>query len=256
MVGGVQSYKLGFDFKTQTAADITGWVRGIFMGETEQQVRMGNPPTITTVDNSTGKSPLQAKAKVVAIFGTTLPMAAMRLVENELAAAIRRSTSTLTGALSNVGGNWQWLHLTADGKVQPVQGGRLVTFGPGDALILRPAPGRIVDKNGRGYAWMVNTWVASGFRGRGIESKGLLTTASGLSTSKPRKGRPPKKPPQRIGFMLAAVQNIRRKGEFRQFHIKVSFGRWDNSAINLSRIGAGPLTPSIIIRPRVSTRRG
>lgn len=253
LVGQVEAFSLKFDITKQTTADIQHWIRGIYAGEVEKQKRLGNPPTITTVDNNTGKSPMSAEKKIVAIFGVVLPMSAMAIVERELRSAIRRATSTLTGDLSNVSGNWQWLHLTQDGRTELVTGGRLASFGPGDALILRPTPGRINSRGGKNYVWMMNTYAKSGFTGRQVESKGTLTTASGLSTANPRKprmGRKPKKAPQNVGFMLAAVQNIRRKAEFRQFNIKVSFGRWDGTAGN--RLG---LTPSILIRPKVTRAR-
>jgi hypothetical protein len=228
-VGQARTITLKADMQRQTKADIQNWIRGIALAEVSEQTRAGNPPALITVDNKVGASISQAERKVVVVFGTTLVESAIRLVELELAAAIRRSTVTRSGKLSDIAGSWQWLRLGARGGARALRAGEPLTFSYGDALVLRPIPGTLP------YAMTVNSLVAGGGKLKGIQK---------------RKDRKEGKAPQSIGFMLTAIQRLRRRPEFREFQIKVTFSARGGESYQ----GKG-LTPGILIRPRLRGRQ-
>ena len=81
-----------FEMPLQTRADLHAILVGIAKEETEQQLRLENPPQVVEVDNRTNVPLDQAERKIVVLYGVHLAAGAMRLVETELQAAINAST--------------------------------------------------------------------------------------------------------------------------------------------------------------------
>jgi hypothetical protein len=214
------------EIRTQSLADVRSMIRGITFEETNQQLRIGNPPTLLEVDARTGKRVEDVDKRTVVLYGVMLAASAMREVEMELAGAIARSTTMRSGQLGNVGGNWQWLYIPKGGAPRPTTPGNAPPFfGAGDRLVLVPKD--------IGYATLTNRNVARG---------GRLVAPIG------RKGRPAKSKQNR-GYFFWAAEGVRKRIAFKQFHVRVVFSKAHMVAGELMTRTSG--TGMIVISPRV-----
>jgi len=229
-LGGQQFTRatLAAEINIQSKADLHSMLVGITREDTAQQQRMGNPPQLVEVDNTTNRPVESVERKVVVIFGTALARAAMRMAETELAANIRRATVLRTGRLSNVQANWEWRFIPRGGSPRVVTSGTPPsTLSQGDKLVLVPAQVP--------YATAVNRAVANSGR--------LTPKATGRRKSPP-------KSQQRMGFLAATTAALRRRSEFKQFAVYAEFTKSHAVAGEVYAHGTGVIT----IRPRFRVR--
>jgi hypothetical protein len=146
----VESFNLVVDISTQGIDDLHYILRQTVGEATAEQIRNDNPPNFILVDGR--EKPLaDVRYKAEIFFGAFLQRALMAAIEQSLHKAILATTTTQSGALSNIRANWQWT-LISGGTRQPLGGPQdIKTFAQGDALILSPKIG---------YAGRVNSLVA------------------------------------------------------------------------------------------------
>lgn len=187
VVGKTETFTLRDDINKQSLDDIQQLMKTIAADETEQQIRLGNPPSRIITDNREGKPATQAEKRIEVIFGASLPRLAMVTVEQALLAAIRKSTGVRSGGLVDLG-NWEWIYLH-DGTETTLNGPQeLAQFKHGDIVLLRPK----LD-----YASIVNNVVAN------QGSVGFKTKGGGLG----------------MGFFGFAAQAAKRNPQLRNFTI-------------------------------------
>jgi hypothetical protein len=130
---------LTFDTQAQSLADLNWSIRHITTKDTAEQIKLGNPPSDITVDNSATKPLELARKKTVVLFGTTLASTTMRLVETTLKQMIDRATAPRSGRLRNVSGAWRWKYIAPDGATRVVSAATpLPVFVRGSMLVLEP----------------------------------------------------------------------------------------------------------------------
>ena len=153
----VSRFTLAREINLQSMADLRSMLVGITREDTAQQITLGNPPHIVSVDNMTNKPVEQAERKVVVLFGSALAKAAMQMVETELRQAIFSSTYARTFKLSNLS-NWQWRYVKKGGTTTVVTSANPpASLAQGDFLVLTPvnvpyasAANKRVARSGRG----------------------------------------------------------------------------------------------------------
>jgi hypothetical protein len=213
------------EMRTQSLADVRSMIAGTTFEQTNQQLRIGNPPTLLEVDGRAGRRVEDVDKRTVVLYGAILAASAMRQVEVELAGAIARATTPRSGRLGNVAGSWQWLFIPKGGAARPVSSAAPPpTFAAGDQLVLIP--------KGAPYATIVNRHVARG---------GHLNRA-------PRKGRAPPRAKQNKGFLFWAAEATRKRAAFKQFGVKVVFSKAHSVAGEVMTRTSG--TGMIVIRAR------
>jgi hypothetical protein len=222
------------EIMAQSLEDVRTMLREITIRETQAQIDRGNPPQLVEVDGQAGKPVTKAEKRTVVIFGATLAAAAMRIVEVQLAAAIRASTVTRSGALADIAGHWQWLLVTRSGAQRVSAGSPPAALTAGDRLILMPV--------GVPYATNVNQAVD----GRLKRAGGVVREAK-LTRRRRAKGRGAESKGAAIGFLEAATSRLKGRSDFRQFSIYVAFTRTRPVPGERSRMQGSPM---IVIRPR------
>ena len=130
--------QFSFEVQAQGISDIRSMMINLMVNDTEQQIELGNPPQITSVDNKTDRHIEDIERKATIIFGTVLAKEAMQLVVRELERAIIGLELKDTGALSNLQ-NWQWVFIRkGQGPLNISSGAPLGAFTQGDQLVLSP----------------------------------------------------------------------------------------------------------------------
>jgi hypothetical protein len=207
VLGGEQvtSQRLSVEMQEQSLADLQWMLRFIAQRDTVEQIKLGNPPSITTIDGKASEELSTAQKRVEVLFGSRLATQAMRMVETTLRLNIQKATNAHTGKLANVTANWRWRLVT------PGKGSRVVTsastlpaFQRGSLLVLEPY--------GVPYATRVNSRVLGG---GGLRSRRTPRIAKGTFG--------PPKPKQPVGFLRATVEALRSRAEFKSFSVIVEF---------------------------------
>jgi hypothetical protein len=205
-VGGerFQSERFDQEVQAQSLADIRAYMRQLVEDDTNEQIRLGNPPQLLEVDARTGKLLADIQRRAVVTFGTALPKAAMRIIEDALFDAIARTTDPVSGTLSNPS-NWSWFYDDGGGRPVVVRSpDQIKAFGPRARLVLKPV--------GVPWAAVVNARV----------SKGGALSIVGKTSKKNPNARASKKN-QKLGFMAWAARTVKKRPEFRQFSVYVAF---------------------------------
>lgn len=205
-LGGQTMTRERFDqeIAAQSLSDIRAYMRQLVEDDTDEQIRLGNPPQLLEVDSRTGKLLADIQRRAVVTFGTALPKAAMRIIEQALFEAIAKTTEERTGTLSNPS-NWSWFYDDGNGRPVVVRSPEQIkAFGPRARLVLKPV--------GVPWAAVVNARV----------SKGGALSIAGKTTKKNQTARPAKKN-QKLGFMAWAARTVKKRSEFRQFSVYVAF---------------------------------
>lgn len=203
--------------------DIRSMLIDIIGNETATQINLGNPPSITFVDDSKSKPVSAVNKKIIVLFGTQLPVSALKIIERLLISNIQNSTDSVTGALSDIN-NWEWRHIR-NGRQIPITG-PTISFGPRDFIVLRPK---------LAYASAVNKRVASGSRAMDYHA---------LNT---RKGRKTAKRNQKLGFMAMTARQTRGFAEFVPFSVTVGMTSAFKVPGEVRKIGG---TAYLLIAPR------
>jgi hypothetical protein len=220
----VSRFTLVRELQAQSNADLHSMLVGITREDTAQQIRLGNPPHIVTVDNMTNKPLEQVERKVVVLFGSALAKAAMGMVERELRQAIGRSTYTRSGRLSNLS-NWQWRYVKNGGVTTVVTSANPpASLSQGDFLVLTP----------------VNVRYASAANKRVAKSGRLNSVVTKFSRKFPPKST------QNMGFLAATTNALRRRSEFALLSVSVVHTQKFAVAGEVRKYGTGV----IVIRPR------
>ena len=226
-LGGVRFAKDTFlvELQTQSVADVRSYIFTTTVQQTAQQIAIGNPPQLLTVDDRTGKPLEDVEKKSVVIFGVALPATAMRQVEIELASAISRATTARSGALAGITSSWQWLFIPKGGGPRTVTSAAPpASFASGDQLVLLP---RDVP-----YATITNRNVVRGGR--------LIRRGWERRAAKSR---------QNLGFLATATAAVRSKSVFKQFSVSAVFSKNHMVAGEIMTRTSG--TGMIVIRPRI-----
>lgn len=130
--------RFALELNEQSLADIRAYMHDLIVDDTQQQINLGNPPNISTVDGRTDKRIEDIQRQAVVIFGAALPKEAMQLVVRELQRAIISLDLKDTGALSNMQ-NWQWVFIRkGQGPLNISSGSPPEQFVQGDQLVLSP----------------------------------------------------------------------------------------------------------------------
>lgn len=218
--------RLSEEIEAQSRADVEAIIRDITTRETANQIRLGNPPSVIEIDNSTTKRLAEVQKKSVVIYGTLLAGAAMRMAETELRAAILKTTNVNSGRLSSLS-NWEWRFVPKNGAARVIKSaGQLPSFGSGDKLVLVPV--------GIPYATMAN---------RNVARSGQIKTRATK-----------KKAAANMGFLGATARKLRTRTEFRQFAVIAEFTKAHQVPGELMTRTQG--TGVITIRPRFRRARG
>lgn len=136
--GTLTREQFGLEVQKQSIADIQAYMHDLTVDDTQQQIDIGNPPQLVTVDGRTDKRIEDIQRSAVVIFGNTLPKEAMLLVVRELQRAIAHLDLRDTGALQDMN-NWQWVFVPKGKGAQNISSGNPPTqFVQGDQLILSP----------------------------------------------------------------------------------------------------------------------
>lgn len=227
---------LGFDIVKQGTADIQWMLRSISARDTGEQIRLGNPPQVVTVDDRPARAFDDAQRRVDVLFGTKLAQVAMRMIEQELRRNIERTTNKVTGRLANVGSYWRWRLITPGKGSQVVTAStELPAFTRGTVLVLEPI--------GVPYATRVNSLVTGSGALRSRRQRG-----GGI-----RKGQfGPPKPKQPIGYLRATAEALRSRSQFRNFSVSVVFSRQHAVPGELSRKQG---TGAIVVQLKRATAR-
>jgi hypothetical protein len=227
--------KIFAELAYQTLSDIRSFVALITKENIAEQKALGNPPQVLEVDGQSARPIDDVQKKTRTLFGTQLAAAAMREVEAALASAISRSTTSHTGRLQDVSGNWGWIYLPKGGAARRVTAGQdLGTFGLGDRLVLMPLQVP--------YATLVNRSVARSGRANVAPRSGKVSKrAERLAKSK-----------QNRGFLYWAAQTVRARSAFALFNVRVRFSRIHEVPGEIMTRTSG--TGMIVISPRVRTR--
>ena len=114
VLGGEQvtSQRLSVEMQEQSLADLQWMLRFIAQRDTVEQIKLGNPPSITTIDGKASEELSTAQKRVEVLFGSRLATQAMRMVETTLRLNIQKATNAHTGKLANVTANWRWRLVT------------------------------------------------------------------------------------------------------------------------------------------------
>jgi len=128
--------RLNVEIEKQGLSDIRFFMAGIVEDETRVQVEMGNPPSLLTVDNKTNKPIEDIQVRATVLFGVTLAIEAMQMIEREVQRAISGMLLIDTGATLNAS-NWHWLFV-ARGKGAVQISGQVPSFNQGDLLVYYP----------------------------------------------------------------------------------------------------------------------
>lgn len=230
---------LAREIQLQSLEDVRTMLRTITVNDTKQQIALGNPPNLAEVDGQATKPVTQAEKRTVVIFGATLAVAAMRLVESALAAAIAKTTTARSGALANVTGHWQWVLVTKSGTRRVSSSNPPAALTVTDRLVLQP---RDVP-----YATNVNQAV-DGVLQRG--DKTLTNAGGGLSRRRRVKREGAKAKGSAVGFLETAVAGLKSRSDFKQFSVYATFSLTHRTPGERSKKQGSPM---IVIRPR---RRG
>jgi len=225
---------LAREIALQSLEDVRTMLRTITVNDTRQQIALGNPPNLVEVDGQATKPITAAEKRTVVIFGATLAAAAMRLVESALANAIRKTTTSRSGALGDVSAHWQWLLITKTGARRVSSANPPAALTVTDRLVLQP---RDVP-----YATNVNQSV-DGVLQRG--GKVLENAAGGLKRR--RRVKDGKAKGSAVGFLEAAVAPLKSRSDFKQFTIYASFTQAHKVPGERSKKQGSPI---IVIRPR------
>jgi len=227
-LGGEQAGREMFrvELQKQSLADVRSCIRFIAIEQTAQQIALGNPPQVLTVDGRTNKSLDDVGKQVVIVYGVALAASAMREVELELAGAIARSTRVHSGRLSNLSTSWQWMFVPKGGTAHAISAANPpAAFGAGDQLVLLPKDVP--------YATITNRAVA----------------LAGKLNPKGKAGRRVAKSRQNRGFLATATAAVRAKSAFKQFSVATVFSKNHMVAGELMTRTSG--TAMIVIRPRI-----
>lgn len=228
------------EIHAQSVEDVRTMLRAITVRDTQQQVALGNPPTLAEVDGQATKPITAAEKRTVVIFGATLAAAAMRLVETALAAAIAKTTTARSGALGDVTGHWQWVLVTKGGARRVSSANPPAALTVTDRLVLQP---RDVP-----YATNVNQAVDGVLRRGGHKRTGIddpLLTRRRRVKRGGAKGKG-----SAVGFLEAATAGLKSRSDFKQFAIYAAFSLNHKVSGERSKMQGSPM---IVIRAR---RRG
>jgi hypothetical protein len=238
-LGGGQTgrrVRLAQEINAQSVEDVRTMLRAITIRDTQQQIALGNPPTLAEVDGLSTKPVTQADKRTVVLFGATLAAAAMRLVETALANAIRKTTTARSGALADIAGRWQWILVTKSGPRRVSSANPPATLAVSDRLILMPT--------GVPYATNVNQAVDGVLRRKG---ETLAGAGGGLVRRRRIKKAGAKGKGAAVGFLEAATAPLKARPDFRQLAIYAAFTRTHKVPGELSRMQGSPM---IVIRAR------
>jgi hypothetical protein len=224
----VTQERLAVDVTNYTRNQVIELLRKISASQTEEQVRLGNPPDLLVVDNTRGKPIGQAVRRVVVNFGTMLRPAALAELKSILQKAIERSTTRRTGALANVAANWEYLFVrNGRASAVPIGKGDGIAMQPTDAIVLRP---RLP------YATVANI--------RSSQSRTRKRDAKRAAKGKAAGRR------SAAGFLAQATAAARRSAIFKGFKVAV---RWTRHTTQGERWVRG-MTGTIIITPDTGKR--
>lgn len=202
-----QTFNLAADINDISVDDFRTTLRGIVIEHIQAQAALGNDQFTTTVDNRTAKPVLEAERKVIVLWGAIIGRMLMSIAKEVLIKAIDNSLGVRSGKLRNPS-NWEWVYIPGGGKTKEgvkVNPSDIPSFGYDDRLVLRPRGDMIP------YAWFAN-WRSVG--------GGRNTT-----TRRVRKDGQTTKVTSNIGFMAKAAEELRRRGELKQFSIYAGFSR-------------------------------
>jgi hypothetical protein len=218
-------------------------LQSITVQETDQQMKLDNPPSRLAVDGREKKPLHQVKRRVEVTFGNTLDRLMIKTIERSLSNFIR---STLPAkdvrGLDRVSSNWQWLYIRERGAT-PIIGNPLnqKSLQIGSMLILRPRPHMK-------YAGMQNLMAAK------IDVGKRPFTIAQLETPGPggrdyREKRPPNSGEGRSGghgFMRKAIETLKRNRLLKDYTI------YSTHTLEYENINEVYMhgTPCIIVRAR------
>jgi hypothetical protein len=207
-------------------AGISKLLRDIAVRETDNQIKLNNPPSLIYIDGRTSRTIDQVQKKIEVIFGSVLPAAAMRAAEVELIAAIKRSTETRTGKLSDIS-NWEWVYVSKSkgGASRKITASDAPVMTHGDRVILKP-------KNIPYVTFANMTANSSGANSFTTKRKGVSRTHS-------------------RGFMGATSRKLNKLSMFKNFRALAGFTvKFKAAGERSDKYG----TPYLLIMP--SKRRG
>lgn len=221
---------IAIDMNKQSSADVRNLIQLITVQETEKQMKLNNPASQITVDNSAAKPLNTVFYKAVVVYGSLLRKLMLKQVEMELSKAIRK-TRYDTGALANMD-NWEWIYVPGKGQAvsKPPSD---KDFMPNDArLILRPK------LDYAGYATVIY------WSGRYLSR---YTMRIGNIVRKFRRPRP--RSNAKEGFMAMAAKRLRGSRNFKQaFTVYAAMSKRNAPAGSKYKHGV----PIMVIRPFLS----
>jgi hypothetical protein len=223
-----------------TLAQVQEALRRIAVEVSDEQTKLGNPPSTIQVDNSSFKTINQAERRIVVTFGTTLVKGILVQIETILRHAIDLSTTARSGRLHDIAQSWEWVYVPGFNSDKTKAGvitnpEQITSFGFTDRLILRPK---------LAYATAVNMRVAGGSTGAlNIKTRGKRGNKGAANFQSRRL--------QNMGFLGYTAETLRRNPQVRNLYsVYVAFSKRFTAPGEVSKKqGTGVL----IIRPK---RRG
>lgn len=195
--------------QTQSLEDVRYILRAIAIQEVDQQVRIDNQPSRLLIDNREGKFLHLAQRRVEVLFGNVLDQVAIKALHRAVLSEVRRRVAIVlrNAPLSNelragfrtlaAGGTWQWFYApTTNAIATRVNPYTLKSLPFGSKLILMPNSQYVTLAN------MLDARLDAGWRGWKLWQRGRS------------RGR---------GFMVSAVDKIRRNRALKTLNITVTF---------------------------------
>jgi len=222
---------LTVDVKNQTEADIKYLLRHITIAETEQQIKLKNPPTRVAVDNREGKQLALVERKTEVTYGNFLDRAMLKFVERSLFSAIHTLAVNAEGKALGSKAYWEWRYVAnpRKNKYSRKLPKNLRSIRVGSYLILKPRSNMVGLANmfaaRKDAGWPEDRWLGPGSSG----------------------GR---------GFMSRSIDMVKRSNLLKNYTIHVVFTKRFRVKGEVYRKNnpAGPLTPVIIIRAKRNRR--
>ena len=244
--GTSQTFSLADDIALQTKEDVRSLIQLVTVDAINAEIRKGNEPSQFLVDGSEARKLSDVRTRTDTFFGDTVDQLLVTNLERTLRKMILKNTKPQTGNLSDMR-LWQWVYLPVDrfGAKQPgieIKNPRkMQRWQYGDRLLIRPGPDLVNPRDGKGYAGIVNSYVAQ--RGQTYTPK--RGKNKGVSSTRNH------------GFMRQTVAAMKRRAQFKGLTIYASFTTFNNAnEVQWTPPGKGPFVPCIIILNRSKRTSG
>jgi len=225
---------LTVDMQTQGFSDIRYMIRRITIEETDNQIRLKNPPSRIAVDNREGKQLALVERRTEVTYGNFLDVQMLKFVERSLMSAIKSlGVSSSDRALGNLAA-WEWRYVADPSKnkvgVKLRNKKSLKALRVGSYLVLKPKSIMVGVANMKAArkdaGWPKHKWVYG----------------TGSSGGK--------------GFMAKSIDTMKRSNLLKNYTIHVSFTKRFRVRGETYRETSsfGAVTPVIVVRTKRNRR--